>query len=288
MKILIYTIFIGMMATPSNSDGDWKNLLDNDLSQWENFLSYRHKDGYNGKIPTAENGQNLAPVGYNKDHGNVFSVIQQGGEPVLRVSGEVYGCVYTKEEFENYHLTMYVKWGQRKDVPRLNKLRDSGILYHSIGEAGVDYWRSWMLSQEFQIMEGHMGDYWNIANSAIEIRSFLSEGRMNSVASEKQPFLLFGTGSSEGFCLRSEDYESAPGEWTKLDLICFNDKSVRLVNGHVVMVLRNSHYVKDGRKIPLTKGKIQLQSEAAECFFKDIKIRSLASMPAEYAGLFKD
>jgi hypothetical protein len=53
------------------------------------------------------------------------------------------------------------------------------------------------------------------------------------------------------------------------------------------MVLQNSRYIKDGKSIALEKGKIQLQSEAAEVYFKDIQIRSLKSMPKEYTALYK-
>jgi hypothetical protein len=136
-------------------------------------------------------------------------------------------------------------------------------------------------------MEGHMGDYWNIANSAIDIRAYLSEGQMNSVANAKQPFLPFGTGSNrDGFCMRSENHESPAGEWTTIELICYGDKSLHVVNGHVVMVLQNSRYVQNGKQVPLTKGKLQLQSEGAEVFFKDIQIKSLEKMPTAYAALF--
>lgn len=31
--------------------------------------------------------------------------------------------------------------------------------------------RSWMLSQEFQIMEGHTGDFWSQATSAMDIKA---------------------------------------------------------------------------------------------------------------------
>jgi hypothetical protein len=146
-----------------------------------------------------------------------------------------------------------------------------------------------MLAQEFQIMEGHMGDYWTIVSSATDVRAYLPEGNMNTVASTRQPFLAIGAGTKlGGFCLRSEDYESPTGEWTEIELICFGDKSLHLVNGHVVMVLQNSRYLENGKPKPLTKGKIQLQSEAAEVFYKDIKIKNLEELPKKYASYFNN
>jgi hypothetical protein len=281
----IVLLFALSSFTPSNEK--WVNLLDKNLSQWEIYQSFKFTTSFNGQQPKDEKGNLIEPVGYNKNTGGVFTVDEVNGEPTLHITGEIYGCVFTKQEFENYHLTLKVKWGDKKWEPRAEKLKDSGLLYHSIGECGVDYWRSWMLSQEFQIMEGHMGDHWGIANSAIDIRAFIPEGKMNTVASEKQAFLPIGPGTGlDGFCLRSADYESSAGEWTTLELICFGDKSVRIVNGHVVMVLQNSRYVKDGKSIPLTKGKIQLQSEAAEVYFKDIQIKSIEKLPEGYSKYF--
>ena len=265
----------------------WINLLDKELDAWENYLSYRHQNDYNGKIPTDKAGGEVDPIGYNKDSFGVFSVVDADGELVLKVSGEIYGCLYTREEYENYHLSLKVRWGEKKHNPRTNKLKDSGILYHSRGAAGVDYWRSWMLSQEFQIMEGHMGDYWPQATSGIDIRAYLSEGIMNSVASQDQPFRPFGAGSPDNFCLRSENFENPSGEWTTLELVCFAGNSLHIVNGNVVMVLKDSRYLKDGEALPLKRGKIQLQSEAAEVFFKDIKIRKLDALPSHYRPLFE-
>ena len=286
MKLFFFTILIGVILSSMDTDEKWIILLDKDLTQWETYLSYRFKPDYNGTVPKDESGNNIAPIGYNKDEAHVFSIIKVEGETVLRISGEVNGVSYTKQEYENYHLSLKVKWGDLKFDPRKNKLKDSGILYHSIGEAGLDYWRSWMLSQEFQIMEGHMGDYWNQVNAAVDIRSFPAEGKMNCVANAKQPFLPFGKGNPEGFCLRAENYESPASEWTTLELISWQGKSLHFVNGHVVMVLQNSRYLQDGKSMPLTKGKIQIQSEAAEVFFKDIRIRNLTALPKMYEELF--
>lgn len=287
MKVIWCMWFAAFVNASFAQEGEWKSLLDKDLTQWNTYLSFRHELGYNGNAPKDKGGALINPVGYNKDETEVFSTSIDNGETILRISGEIYGCIFTKAEFENYHLKLKVKWGSRKDDPRKDKLKDSGVLYHSIGKSGVDYWRSWMLSQEFQIMEGHMGDYWPIATSGIDIRAYLPEGDMNSVADASQPFLSFGSGGTESFCLRSENAESRAGEWTTLELVTFQDKSLHIVNGKVVMILKNSRYQDGHKTVPLTKGKIQLQSEAAEVFFKDVQIRSINALPVQYEALYR-
>jgi hypothetical protein len=285
LPVIVSSFTTKYEGEPDVPSDKWQNLLDEKLSQWENYLSYAHKDNYSGKQPLNVDGIALQPIGYNVNKNNVFSIVKQDGEPVLRISGEIYGCLFTKKEYENYHLKLKVKWGTLKYEPRKDKLKDSGILYHSQGEAGVDYWRSWMLSQEFQIMEGHMGDYWNIGSSAIDIRAYLPEGNMNSVAGASQPFLGFGAGNPQGFCLRSDNHENE-NSWTVIELICYQGKSLHIVNGHVVMVLQNSRFLKDGKYLPLTHGKIQLQSEAGEVFYKQIMIKNLSSLPSTYSKYF--
>jgi hypothetical protein len=292
--LLCVTLLVSCSVKTDNQqvkdNSQWDTLLDKDLSQWEMYLGYRLKNGYNGQQPVDEKGKPIEPIGYNKNEANVFSVDLVEGEPVLHITGEIYGCVFTKQEFGNYHFTLKYKWGERKWEPRLDKLKDSGILYHSIGECGVDYWRAWMRSQEFQVMEGHSGDYWSGNNTAIDIRAYLPEGDiMNSVADTSQDFLPLGTGTGRmGFCLRSANYESPGNEWTTLDLICFEGKSIHMVNGHVVMVLKNSRYMQDSTTMPLVSGKIQIQSEAGEVYYKDVRIKKIDKIPAEFEPLFND
>jgi len=288
LRTIAAILLVTLGATTAAAQSTWTPLLDRTLSRWDRYLSYRHQLGYDGSIPKTASGDTIKPIGYNRDDAGVFTVVEENGAPVLHVSGEVYGSLFTRAEYSNYHLRLRVKWGTKKWTPRTNLLRDSGILYHSIGEAGVDYWRAWKLSQEFQIMEGHMGDYWNISTSAADIRAFIPEGKMNPVAGNEQPFVPIGNGSEfGGFCLRTASYESPPGEWTQIDLITIGDKSLHIVNGHVVMVLQHSRYMDGDRVVPLTRGQIQIQSEGGEVYYKDIQIRQLDAMPAEYAKYFK-
>lgn len=287
MKYFFMLLFVTVIFSACNTTNEWESLMDKELSKWDRYLSYKYQLGYNGEQPKDADGKLISPIGLNKDGYDVFTVTEEDGENVLKISGEIYGCLVSKKEYNNYHLRLKMKWGNKKFDPRKNLLKDSGILYHSIGPLGAEYWRTWMLSQEFQVMEGHLGDYWSQMTSAIDIRAYLPEYIMNPVADASQPFLTMGQDEKiQGFCLRSGNYEKAPGEWNLLELICYDGNSIHMVNGEVVMVLRNSRYIKDGETLPLDKGKIQIQSEAAEVFYKEIEIRELDEMPENFARYF--
>lgn len=296
-KIVLCAVFVPFLFACKNEvkvkeqeqeQPTWTDLIDKDLSNWDTYLSFKHQVGYDGSAPKDEAGNLIEAIGLNKPGYDVFTTAEEDGQCIINVSGEYYGCLITKQEYSNYHFQLKFKWGEKKWNPRKNLLKDSGILYHSIGPMGAEHWRSWMLSQEFQIMEGHTGDFWKQATSAIDIRAYTPEFVMNPMAHESQPYLPVGQGEkNEFYCLRSTNNENAHGEWNTLDLICFDGKSLHIVNGEVVMILKNSRYVNEsGEIVPLTSGKIQIQSEAAEVFFKDIKIRSLKKLSDTYAKYF--
>lgn len=288
MKKFLPLALLLLCFTSFRPKSKWIKLIDKDLSNWEMYISYKIKNGYTGEAPLDGSGHLEKPVGYNKNVSNVWTVIEENGEPVIKATGEYYGCVFTKQEFENYHLKMQTKWGNRKWEPRLNELMDAGLLYHGRGKCGVDYWRSWMLSQEFQIQEGCNGDYWNIANAQIEIKSVKKETGEYQASLKKGKFELLGAGTNrQGFCQREVNYEKPNGEWNSIELICYGDKSVHIVNGRVVMVLRNSAYWDGAKSVPMTKGKISLQSEACEVYYKDVQIKSITKMPEKYAAYFE-
>jgi hypothetical protein len=55
-----------------------------------------------------------------------------------------------------------------------------------------------------------------------------------------------------------------------------------MVNGVVTMVNYNSGRIeKDGTVLPLSKGKIQIQSEGGELFVKSITLDKIKEIPAE-------
>jgi len=87
-------------------------------------------------------------------------VVTEDGEPAIRVSGQVMGGVSTRREFGNYVLRLEFKWGTKKWPPRENSVRDSGVLYHCVGEPAPA--TGWMQSAECQIEEQDCGDFWAV------------------------------------------------------------------------------------------------------------------------------
>lgn len=271
--------------TPAANAG-WTNLLDKDLSRWDKYLGIPRAETKVSGVSKDDKGNYIHAVGFNKDERGVFTTAMVDGEPVLHITGEIYGSVHTKQEFENYHLVVQFKWGTQKWPPRMTEPLDTGILYHVIGEHGVDYWKAWALSQEFQIMEHNTGDWWQIAGSQIDIRCEKTPAETVPVYNPKAPLISYGPGGAGITCMRGKDAEKPNGEWNTLELITFGNKSLHIVNGQVVMALSNSRYTLEGKVIPLTKGKILLQSEAGEAFFKGIKIKSITGIPAQYKAYF--
>ncbi|QJR80078.1 DUF1080 domain-containing protein [Alteromonas pelagimontana] len=286
----LFTITLLFLISFQATAQEWKPLFDANMSQWESYLSYRHDAAYDGTAPKDSAGNVIPPIGVGNgiDDFGVFTIAMQDNQPVLRVSGEIYGAVTTLASFRNYRFKVQFRWGDKKWPPREALLKDSGILYHAQGAHGQEYYRSWMLSQEFQIMQGHIGDYWSQATSAIDIRAYLPEYVMNPVADESQPFISVGENQPyKGFVLRKENAEKPQGEWNTLELITYEGKSLHIVNGKVVMVLKNSRYVEDGKAVPLDEGKIQLQSEAAEIYYRAAAIQQLDTMPEQYQRYFQ-
>jgi len=281
IKNLIFPLFIWFLSYQSfaqkSSQENWEVLFDGtDLTQWEKYLGPKFGDGINW-----DNIESQVPIGLNNDPLKVFSIIELEGENVLRISGEVWGGIFTKEEFENYHLRLQFKWGKKKWYPREKETdkRDSGLLYHGIGNHGEDD-MFWLKSQEFQIQEGDCGDFWGVGGTIIDIKAKLLEDGESYIYDSNSSLLTFSETAENGRnCKKFPDSEYPSGNWNTLDLYCYGGLSVHLVNGIVTMILENSRHIEGEQEIPLVKGKIEIQSESAEVYYRDIRLRPIDGIP---------
>ena len=251
----------------------WLNLMnDKDLTGWDTYLGPQFPDN-------SEDRTGMKPIGLNIDPKQTFTIVTEEGEKCLRVSGENFGGVSTQTEFENYHFQLQFKWGKLKWHPRKKAKMDSGLLYHANGEQGLDA-GFWLQGHEFQIQEGDCGDYWGCAGAIMDVpvKKLKDSVYIFDPLSTMQTFK--DKTAITRHAIKSSDAEKPSGEWNTLDLYCFGDTAVHVVNGKVVMVLYHSkHLVKD-KMTPLTKGKIQLQSEGSEVFYRRVRMLPITAIPS--------
>ena len=88
---------------------------------------------------------------------------------------------------------------------------------------------------------------------------------------------------AQGRCIKQPDNEKPTGEWNTVELITLGDDSIHIVNGKVVMRLHGPLRIDADLPTPVTSGPIILQSEGAEIFYRDIQVRPITAIPAEFA-----
>lgn len=240
-----------------DSENEWISLFNgNDLTGWEKFLAFQPGSG------------NEEVLGVNNDPDNIISVV----DGTIRIDGRIWGALTSIDEYENYHLRLAFKWGEKRYPPREEELRDSGLLYHCVGPHGAQS-GFWMRSHESQIMEGNCGDYHSLDGASIDIQAdtVMVDGAKQLQYSDSGPLLS----TVRRRVIKSETNEKPLGEWNSMELIVSGANVTHIVNGKVVLMASNSSQEIDGESVPLTKGKIQLQSEGAEIYFRNIEIKPL-------------
>jgi len=241
-----------------------------DLTGWDTFVGPAY-DTARKKFDT------IPGPGLNNDPDKVFSIAEIDGEPAIKISGTRFGGLSTVEEFSNYHLTVQFKWGNQKYVPKLNDKHDSGLLYHGVGEHGADG-GFWLRSQEFQVQEGDCGDYWGCAGGAFDV-PVIQTGE-NYIYDPSGTMMAFAEHSPAGrHVTKSPDAEKPVGEWNTLEVYCYGDSSIHIVNGVVNMKLFRSRQIDSTGDKPLKKGKIQFQSEGAEVYYRKIQLQKITALP---------
>lgn len=291
LGILGCAVASGLTSKAGANDGEWRSLLDPDLSKWEVFTGVPHTTvdiDWDGK---GNDGITGKPLGLGRNERGIFTVIMAEGRPMLRVSGEIYAALTTKEEYENYHLKVEFRWSEKKWPPRLTEKRDSGVLYHCVGRHGA-FWNVFMHSLECQIQEDDCGSFYRVGSTLAKVPvdaalKLDSKQKLRPKFNPDGELREFAPGKS-GTVLSPVSHEKPHGEWNTIEVMTLGDQAVQIVNGTVVMGLQHIRQETGGGAIPLKRGRIQIQSEGAELFYRQIAIRPLTEFPeaiARAAGL---
>lgn len=262
-------------------------LLDAKLTHWELWMGVPHQtvEGLPEGTPTSPDGHQGTPLGLHNDPKHVFTVSEEDGEPVLHITGEIFGGLTTLETYSNYHFRTQFKWGERKWAPKLTAVRDNGILFGCTGPHGA-MWNVWKRSLEFQVEEHNMGDLYCLAGSSATVPVTMGQKFWQyDPAGELKTFgQVASSAQARGRVSHLPgDFEKPNGEWNTLELYTIGSTAVYVVNGHVVNVLRDLAFAEgpERKAVPLTAGQLQIQSEGAECFYRRIEIQAIKDYPPE-------
>lgn len=215
--------------------------------------------------------------GRNNDPKKVFSV--ENG--MLHISGEQVGALITEKEYSNYRLVVEYKWGERMWPPREKDAMDSGLMVHC-GEKDAAVVGMWPRSIQCQIYQGSVGDMVLLAGDEPIRATFEGEekGRaFNHVPGAPPVVREAGVGNKrfdiinhygkdpnwkneKGFFSPS-DAEKPHGEWNTMEVTAGPDSLTCVVNGRTVNKATN---------LSLTRGRIGLQSEMGEIYFRRIEL----------------
>lgn len=205
---------------------------------------------------------------------STYNLIKMDGQKMIHVSGNIFASLATKSEFSDYHLHLEFKWGEN-----VYGMRNSGLLYHSFGPFGAAF-GTWMANIEHQLMHDNLGDTYLMVNTSCDTKVVKSDdGKIFTFSPEGQTISFSETNNGRSI-KKAKDAEKPLGEWNTVDLYCFGQTAVHVVNGQVVMVNTNCSTTENGRKIPLTKGKIQIQSEGGEFFIRKMEIEKIKAIPS--------
>lgn len=224
-----------------------------------------------GRLVNLFNGKDLSGFdivlkskGINTDPDKVFTV--ENG--IVHVSGNDFGGIITKKEYQNYYLRAEFKWGEKTYLSKIGLARDSGILFN-ITAPLEDAVADWPRSFEFQVQEGGTGDIWLVRGAALKVNGTL-------VMSDDLPHghryvrsVRFGAGPWKdvtGYRDPVGEVENPRGEWNLLELVVDHDRAKYFVNGKLV---------NEATELNATKGKILFQTEGAEVFYRNLKIAPL-------------
>jgi hypothetical protein len=227
---------------------------------------------------------------HRDDPQRVFSVVDQvDGTPAIRVSGQHWGGLYTKQKFANYRLMAEFRWGLVTWGGRTTAAKDSGILLHCSGRDGNFLSKTfdgpWMRSYEFQIIEGGVGDLLVLGGYEPDgtVQKYFATA---SVVNDRDGEPCWDAkGTPKGFeagrvnwwgrdpdwadklgYRGRQDAESPGAEWTHIEVVCAGDTLDYFVNGQ---------RVNQATQLSHQSGQLIFQSEGAEIFFRRIELHPL-------------
>lgn len=241
------------------------------------------------------NGTNLAGFhtwlvdARREDPRRVFTVTNG----MIRISGDGLGYLATEREYRDYRLVVEFKWGA-KNWPwgdRIGRARDSGVFLHATGPDGNshDGRGAFMAAIECNLFQGATGDILLIRGT--NAQGGLIAPRLTAEVAptrDREGWFTWQRGgrpqeierwgrlnwSGKSPDWRDEldfrgarDLERPVGEWNRVECVCDGDR---------ISIHLNGVQVNQALQVWPRAGRILLQCEGSEVFFRRVELQPLS------------
>lgn len=259
LMIMAMTCGVALLSSNVAFTAQKLSPLANPDKGWVPLFNGRNLEGWYSFLPST--GKDQDPKGVFKVEKGMIHVLDI---PVTAEKQE-FGYLATHKEFSHCRVRAEFKWGTKRFPPREEEKRDSGLLYYFVGPDKI-----WPRSLEIQIQETDVGDLWIIDGPTITTQVETTNYPMYVLSGPRHT-------QSRGRIIKFGDFEDRTG-WNTVEVILDGDRITHLVNGRVVMRawdLKQPDPQNPSQTIPLDRGRLMLQAEGAEVWFRNVQMKPL-------------
>jgi len=219
----------------------------------------------------------LGSTGKNNDPKGVFKV-EKGMIHILDLpvtdEPQDAGYLATNQEYSDVLIHVEYRWGSKrfrdKDAPLApGGKRDSGVLYLMVGPD-----RIFPASLECQIEETDTGDLWITGNLWVDVKvqspEFLAWVDLDGGVRHTQAGPL-------ARIAKSGDFEDRTA-WNTVEVVLRGDQATHIVNDRIVNHVTRIRQPDPNDRfhlVPLKSGRILLEAEGSEIWFRNVKVKPL-------------
>lgn len=217
----------------------------------------KNLDGWYLKIRSGD--EDLAKKVYAVDKGTVHVFKDFPAEYELNTGvNATHGLFYTNKKYSKFIFKFEYKWGKVRANNFDQFQYDAGMYYHVADD------KIWPVGIEYQVRydhtknQNHTGDFW-----ANNLKWYSKDGKTFCPPSEGGKPVLGHKG--EHRASTDVKFNALNGKWNKCEVIVMGDKyCIHKLNGKIVNMATD---------LPFSEGVIGLQSETAEIYYRNIKIK---------------
>lgn len=250
MKKFLFLLFVLCLVLPSIVQAQTK----------EKFIKLFNGENLDGwYIKLKKNDADLAKKVFAVDNGTIHVFKDFPLEYELNTGkNATHGMLYTEKKYSKFILKFEYKWGQ-VIANNFDKFQyDAGVYYHVVDD------KIWPKGVEYQVRYNHLekrnhtGDFWSPK------MDWYSKDGKTYTSKENGGKLLVKAGEHLGL-KNFKNFNALNGKWNKCEVIVMGDAYViHKLNGKIVNIATN---------LPNKEGLIGFQSETAEIFYRNIKIK---------------